>query len=102
MITVTKLSKIFGQGATEVKAVDDTSFSLRSGTLAAIVGKSGSGKSTLLALLGALDAPTDGTIEVDQKKSHRFTRERFIELSSLNDWFCFSKLQPHPESLGSR
>ncbi len=68
MLTVTKLSKTFKQGSTEVKAVQGTSFSLQPGTLAAIVGKSGSGKSTLLSLLGALDSPTDGQIEVDGKK----------------------------------
>jgi len=65
MLQVTDLSKTFGSGDTEVKAVDGVSFTVPTGVFAAVVGRSGSGKSTLLSLLGALDKPTSGTIEVD-------------------------------------
>ncbi|MBI5405159.1 MAG: ABC transporter ATP-binding protein [Candidatus Kerfeldbacteria bacterium] len=65
MITIEHLTKTFGNGQGEVKAVDDISMTIAAGQLAAVVGKSGSGKSTLLALLGALDQPTSGTITVD-------------------------------------
>src|SRR5882762_4624299 len=65
MLTVSNLSKTFESGDTEVKAVDGVSFTVPTGQFAAIVGRSGSGKSTLLALLGALDKPTAGQIEVD-------------------------------------
>jgi putative ABC transport system ATP-binding protein len=65
MLQVTDLSKTFGSGDTEVKAVDGVSFTVPTGVFAAVVGRSGSGKSTLLSLLGALDKPTSGSIEVD-------------------------------------
>ncbi|MBI4090067.1 MAG: ABC transporter ATP-binding protein [Candidatus Kerfeldbacteria bacterium] len=68
MIRAEQLKKVFKNGGAEVRAVDDVNFEVTTGQLVAIVGKSGSGKSTLLALLGALDAPTEGTIEIDGEK----------------------------------
>jgi putative ABC transport system ATP-binding protein len=65
MLTVSGLSKTFGSGDTEVRAVRDVSFAAEDGTFAAILGRSGSGKSTLLGLLGGLDRPTAGEVEVD-------------------------------------
>ena len=65
MVTVTKLTKTFHTEGGNVTAVRDMTFTVPDGTFAAIVGKSGSGKSTLLSLLGALDQPTAGTIQVD-------------------------------------
>lgn len=65
MLKVTNLEKTFKSGDNDVKAVNSISLSVPDGVFASIVGKSGSGKSTLLALLGALDKPTAGSIEVD-------------------------------------
>lgn len=65
MLKVSNISKTFKSGDSVVRAVDDVSFSVPTGQFASIIGKSGSGKSTLLALLGALDKPTSGQIEVD-------------------------------------
>jgi len=65
MLQVTDLSKTFGSGDTEVKAVDGVTFTVPTGVFAAVVGRSGSGKSTLLSLLGALDKPSSGSIDVD-------------------------------------
>ncbi len=73
MITVQKLSKTFTSAGSKVHAVRDVNFQVEPGQLVAIIGKSGSGKSTLLALLGALDAPTDGSVlvgEADVTKFH--------------------------------
>lgn len=64
MLTVSNITKQFSSGDTKVIAVNDISFEVPEGKFASIVGKSGSGKSTLLALLGALDKPTSGIIEV--------------------------------------
>lgn len=68
MLTVTNLRKEFKSGAGPVLAVDNVSFQVPDGVFAAIVGKSGSGKTTLLGLLGALDKPTSGSIEVSGQK----------------------------------
>ncbi len=67
MLKVEKLKKEFKSGDTEVKAVNDISLSVPTGSFSVIVGKSGSGKSTLLSLLGALDKATSGRIEVDKQ-----------------------------------
>jgi putative ABC transport system ATP-binding protein len=65
ILRVEHLSKVYGKGETEVKALDDVSFSVNRGEFIAIVGPSGSGKSTLLHLLGGVDIPTDGKVYVD-------------------------------------
>jgi putative ABC transport system ATP-binding protein len=64
MLSVTGLTKTFSSGSDPVHAVNNVSFEVPDGVFASIIGKSGSGKSTLLALLGALDKPTSGTIQV--------------------------------------
>ena len=62
------LSKIYGSGDTEVKALDGVNLSVENGEFVAIVGTSGSGKSTLLHMLGGLDRPTSGSVTVDGRE----------------------------------
>ena len=68
------LTKIYGSGDTQVRALDGVTLSVEKGCFLAVVGTSGSGKSTLLHMLGGLDRPTSGSVVVDGK-----------ELSSLKD-----------------
>ncbi len=65
MLQVTDLTRKFTSGDTDVLAVSGITLKVPEGTFASIIGRSGSGKSTLLSLLGALDKPTSGSIEVD-------------------------------------
>ena len=74
LLKVEHLSKIYGKGQNQVKALDDVSFSVEKGEFVAIVGASGSGKSTLLHLIGGVDRPTDGKVYIND-----------TDMFSLND-----------------
>ena len=65
ILRVEKLSKHYGKGNTQVRALDDVSFSVNKGEFIAIIGPSGSGKSTLLHLIGGVDKPTSGKVFID-------------------------------------
>jgi len=65
ILRVENLSKIYGKGHTQVKALDNVSFSVRKGEFVAIIGASGSGKSTLMHILGGVDRPTSGKVFID-------------------------------------
>lgn len=65
ILQTSKLKKYYGKGETLVKALDTVSLSIEQGEFVSVVGTSGSGKSTLLHMLGGLDHPTSGTVEVD-------------------------------------
>lgn len=64
IVKVEHLSKVYGKGDTAVHALDDVSFSIEQGQFVAIVGPSGSGKSTLLHILGGVDTPTSGKVQI--------------------------------------
>ncbi len=62
ILTVAHLSKVYGEGETAIRALDDVSLSVAEGEFVAIVGSSGSGKSTLLHIIGGVDRPTSGQV----------------------------------------
>jgi len=59
------LDKTYGEGDSEVRALQNISFSVKKGEFLLIVGSSGSGKSTLLNMIGLLDRPTKGKVFID-------------------------------------
>ena len=59
------MTKIYGEAETEVRALDNVSFSVKKGEFVLVIGSSGSGKSTLLNMIGLLDRPTEGRVLVD-------------------------------------
>ncbi len=65
IVKIENLTKTYGKDETEVRALDNVSFTISQGEFVAIVGSSGSGKSTLLHLLGGVDLPTSGKVWID-------------------------------------
>lgn len=65
MLELKHVIKTFNSGDVKVRAVNDVSMEIPDGKFVSIVGRSGSGKTTLLSLLGALDKPSEGSIEID-------------------------------------
>ena len=65
ILSTHQLTKVYGAGATAVRALDGVSLAVETGEFVAVVGTSGSGKSTLLHLLGGLDRPTSGEVLLD-------------------------------------
>jgi putative ABC transport system ATP-binding protein len=70
ILSTVGLSKEYGRGAALVRAVDTVRLTVNQGESVAIVGPSGCGKSTLLYLLGGLERPTEGTIELTGQRIH--------------------------------
>ncbi len=76
ILTVSHLTKVYGEGDAATRALDDVTFSVAEGEFVAIVGSSGSGKSTLLHLIGGVDRPTSGTVLVNGVDVYRATDEQ--------------------------
>jgi len=70
------VSKIYGSGDTEVRALDNVSFSIEKGEFVSIIGPSGSGKSTLLHILGGVDKPTEGKVIIDGTDIHSLNEDK--------------------------
>jgi putative ABC transport system ATP-binding protein len=64
MVAAAGVCRTFGGGRTAVRALTDVSFTVRAGQLVALCGRSGSGKTSLLNIIGGLDLPTSGTVQV--------------------------------------
>jgi putative ABC transport system ATP-binding protein len=65
VLDVRELTKVYGEGDTEIRALDGVSLAVERGEYVAVMGSSGSGKSTLMNILGCLDVPTTGTYLLD-------------------------------------
>lgn len=89
ILRVQNLSKTYGEGEAQVKALKDVSFSMQKGEFAAVVGESGSGKSTLLNCIGGLDMPTAGSVRLDGEELFSMTENRRTVFRRRNIGFIF-------------
>ena len=76
LLRIENLTKIYGSGENEVRALDGVSFSVEKGEFLAIIGPSGSGKSTLLHILGGVDRPTSGKVWLNGQDVYAQDEER--------------------------
>ena len=76
ILRVENLTKVYGKGENEVRALDGVSFSVKKGEFVAVIGPSGSGKSTLLHILGGVDRPTSGRVLMDGKDVYAQNEEQ--------------------------
>jgi putative ABC transport system ATP-binding protein len=89
VVLADKLSKTYQAGAVAVPAVREASFAIERGSLVAFVGPSGSGKSTLLNMVGCLDHPSAGTLEVLGTNVASLDRRAAADFRGANLGFIF-------------
>ena len=89
ILPTTDLKKYYGIEPNITKALDGVTLSIEEGEFVAIVGTSGSGKSTLLNMLGGLDTPTSGNIQVKGKELSKFNDEQLTIFRRRNIGFIF-------------
>ena len=89
MVVVDGLNKIYRTGPIEVHAVKDASFAIPHGQLLAVQGRSGSGKTTLLNLIGGLDRPESGRVEVDGQEVSALDEDGLLALRRETVGFVF-------------
>lgn len=75
-ISADQLVKSYGRGDAAVTALSNVSFEIDSGEFIGIMGESGAGKSTLLSILGAMNAPSSGTLVVDEINVYQLSQEK--------------------------
>jgi putative ABC transport system ATP-binding protein len=79
LVAVRDVARTYGRGGTAVHALRAVSFTVAKGQLVAVRGRSGSGKTTLLNIVGGLDTPTRGTVQVAGREVSAMTeRERLL------------------------
>ncbi len=89
IVDVSGLTKVYGSGAAQVRALEAVHLNVYPGEFVAVMGPSGCGKSTLLNLLGGLDTPDAGSISIDGHRLGELTDDRLTELRRRRIGFVF-------------
>jgi len=89
MVKVTDLRKTFWLGSKPIEVLKGADFEVRSGEMVAVVGPSGAGKSTLLHLLGTLDTPTRGRIDIGGENVEAFPPDKLASFRNRTIGFVF-------------
>ena len=89
LIELDDVTKVYGLGQTEVRALQEVSLSIREREMVAVMGRSGSGKSTLMNIVGCLDVPTSGSYHLDSENVVGMSDDRLAEIRSRKVGFVF-------------
>lgn len=89
ILTASHLKKYYGKDESLAKALDDVNVSIEDGQFAAVIGTSGSGKSTLLNMLGGLDVPTSGSVQIEGNKLEEMSEEQLTVFRRKRIGFIF-------------
>ena len=100
-LTLDNVTKIYGKGNVEVKALNGVSLTVNEGDFAVILGSSGAGKTTLLNLLGGMDTTTNGKITLDGKEISSLNKKGLCEYrrNDVGFVFQFYNLMPNLTAL---
>ncbi len=80
MLELKEISKIYGEGAARVVALDNISFSVDQDNFVAVMGPSGSGKSTFLNIIGGLDRPSSGEVLLEGKRIDDLDENSLVDI----------------------
>ena len=98
LVKLNRVSKVYGKGDSALQVLKDISLQVKAGEFLALTGKSGSGKSTLLHLIGVLDKPTSGSVEVaGELISAKAPSNRLAELRRDTIGFIFQNFNLIPQ-----
>lgn len=89
MIHLSKITKVYNTGLTEIVALSGVSFDVKRGEFVAIMGPSGSGKSTLMHIIGALDVPTSGKYILDDEDITKLSDDQLAGIRNRKIGFVF-------------
>lgn len=91
IIRMQDVSRIYSMGENEIRALDKISFSVEQGEFLSIMGPSGSGKSTCMNMIGCLDRPTSGIVEINGKETAKMTEKELSALRNKTIGFVFQQ-----------
>ena len=89
LIEFENIKKEYVIGDVKISAVTDCSFTIEKGELVVILGPSGAGKTTVLNLLGGMDSPSGGSIKVDGKEIHKYSKKELVNYRRRDIGFVF-------------
>jgi putative ABC transport system ATP-binding protein len=102
LIEARRISKVYSVGEQTVRALDDVSLTIALGEFVAIMGPSGSGKSTMMNLIGALDVPSTGTMELDRRNIAEMSSDALANLRNRTIGFVFQQFNLLPRTTALR